>query len=272
MSLALRSVIDCPEEDCRDTTVHADVVFIKGAQKVRAPMPPTTVEAGLEQHLYSLGGAFDYDGDGIPEVFLVHNYWEEAELPEDTIELKSLKRGKLVPYAYSPPLSPTAPIKDIDGDGRPDLYSVGPYAHVYPNADGPQQPAKEIPALFVYHSLPGGRFSADDAVAQACLRKACPDAGLQAVAALRAQAVAQKADLADLLIRTVVCARSRGKSASEVMQTLKSECHHWVEGGSWDDAGVFQIDFDQPAKHTCPNWLKQLVAVTPPLVVPEDAK
>lgn len=284
VSLSIRAITGCADDECSDMRVHTNLVFIKDAQQIQIKMPPIRLDGDLLHDLYSLGGAFDYDGDGSPEVLIAHHFWEEGESSDESIELKSIKHGELVPYPQAPPLklfhpsylakdSPERPAHDVDGDGRPDLYSTGPYASLEkpdPGQSGDGLP--EIPALFIYHSLPDGSFSANDAVARAALAKDCPVNRSPSAVELIAQAKAQRKRFNQLLIPLVLCERARGKSAAEVLKAHQLECRKWPAEGDWNWVGEFLLDSGEAVRDACPIWLKKMLAIPPPTVLSDEAK
>lgn len=283
VSLSIRAITGCADDECSDMQVHTNLVFIKETQRLEIKMPPIRLDGSSLQDLYSLAGAFDYDGDGNPEVLIAHHFWEQGESSDEYIELKSIKHGELVPYPQAPPLKlihpshyevyPERPAHDVDGDGRPDLYSAGPYASLEkPDPGQSEDDLPAIPALFVYHSLPDGRFSANDAVARAALAKDCPVNRSPSAAELIAQAKAQGKQFSKSLIPLVLCERARGKSAAEVLKAHQLECRKWPAEGNWNWEGEFSLSSGEVVKDACPIWLKKMLAIPPPTVLSDEAK
>ena len=269
VSASLRSANGCLKDDCplaKQVKFHTSVFFAKGRQRTEATMPVSSI-GEMDQDLYSLNGAFDFDGDGVPEVILVNETYEQGEdWGTRTFKLQSLKGGKLVDYASSPPLNADSRMEDVDKDDRPDFYSPGTYAQIKRPQPGPADDPPAVRSQFVYHSLPGGRFSTSDAVARAALDKVCPIPVALSMAAARSQAAAQKGFVETVLLQSILCARARGKSAAEVLQALRPDCAQWEDSGELEENGDFtSFDGLKKSKNTCPLWLREVIITPSPL-------
>lgn len=268
VSVSLRSADGCLKDDCplaKQVRLHASVFFAKGQQRTVAAMPISSI-GEMDQDLYSLNGAFDFDGDGVPEVILVNETYDQGEdWGTRTFKLQSLKDGKLVDYVDSPPLNADSRMEDVDKDGRPDFYSPGTYAQIKRPQPGPADDPPAVRSQFVYHSLQGGRFSSSDAVARAALDKVCPVSVALSMAAARSQAAAQKAFVETVLLHSILCARARGKSAAEVLQALRPDCAQWEEGELDENGGFISFDGLKKSKNTCPSWLREVIITPSPL-------
>ncbi len=116
--------------------------------------------------------ASDYDGDGVPELY-VHTY--EAGVEGGHSEeglLYTRGRGVVTPYAPADSLPDLGTPKDVDGDGRLDFPTSAGI-----RLEGPvecQGKADWDAATFIGHALPDGRFSTNDAVAKKLVRTWCP--------------------------------------------------------------------------------------------------
>lgn len=206
-------------------------------------------------------GAFDYDGDGNLEVLLALGDAESGESPRVTRHLVTLVPRALRAYPYSPPLGDDSRMEDVDGDGRPDLLTRGGYEGSTITTCGGADDDPAVPAMFVQHALPDGRFSASDAVARAALSRACPSPAPASLPALR-QRIARGQDAQRELARAVVCARAYAP-AKAVMAELAEGCRRWVEGAWYGDfIGCGDGVTDARA---CPMWLKRLISVEPTL-------
>jgi hypothetical protein len=125
--------------------------------------PTTTLTTSL---------ASDYDGDGVPE-FYAQSYEPDA-VPWCGIRgwgrIFTLSRGAVSLYGPARFLDIGLP-KDIDGDGRLDLPTVG--LQNDPNIEPPCG-AEDFPRSFIAHALPNGLFSANDTVAKSWVLAWCP--------------------------------------------------------------------------------------------------
>ena len=147
----------------------------------------------------------DFDGDGEPELFLRMETQriEAAEYPQG--RLWTFRDGRIAVY---PPVRdlPIASLRDLDGDGRPDLSTYGPYRA---EADDPVSDFTHLergPRLWA-RSLPDGTFSFTDPVALAANLRACPR---------KPKAIHQPTDAA--------CARLWGMSEKAVLRLISRRC------------------------------------------------
>ena len=192
---------------------------------------------------------FDFDGDGDLEVIVTGSANDEGPDPS-WHEAWTYKLGRIIPY---PPLAKVAfeTVADVDGDGRPDVWTRGPYAHIEAgSALGGMWPV--APPIFLLHSEKDGSFDGSGAIARAELKKACP----------------QKPELADAgdldhvddVVSAIVCARAWGASEREVRAALAPHCGSMCSMHPQDcgpDAGPDR----------CPDWLDPAVRVTPRLLL-----
>jgi len=145
---------------------------------------------------------FDYDGDGSDEVILSsfeHHF--EAE-PRTLIELWTQRGGAVVPYPTGVP-TPLTGVGDVDGDGRPDLFTFEVHVTIPSGAA-----AREAGPDVVYHSVAGGKFDGRDAVARAAFEKSCAPA-------LRSFDGAKGQDPEELAMR-LICSRAAGMTREQV--------------------------------------------------------
>jgi hypothetical protein len=179
----------------------------------------------------------DLDGDGDPEAFVFGGSADEG--PDETwFELLTFKNGRIESYAPAKGIE-IADVQDVDGDGRFDLLSPGPYNRVtQASALGGTFPA--FGGALVMHTLPDGTFSATDAVAKDFLKKECP---------LQKPPLGPESTFNDIL-----CARAWGASEADVMKALNARCK------VWDEVRM------NPA--ICLNGFKDAAAIAPPILLP----
>lgn len=162
---------------------------------------------------------FDFDGDGSDE-FIVYGsggYHEGESFSFGTIW--SFRGGAIVPYAPSANIAFTD-VKDVTGDGRPDLLYPGAFDSVV------ESPCsgfgyRMLGPTFVAHAKADGTFSLDDEAAKDAARKACPSRP--------AKLVVRRTDDKDLgdeegIFTNVACARVWGVSSAALKSTLVREC------------------------------------------------
>ena len=122
--------------------------------------------------VHAIAAVADLDGDGLPEVLLRHleDYFEG--LHPRSIEVLSVRDGRIVPYPLAPPAhwGPRIGVRDVDHDGRPDLLGDSPWrvtdrcGHMGIDHTGP------LPAA---RARPDGRFALDDDATRAWLLAQC---------------------------------------------------------------------------------------------------
>ena len=155
------------------------------------------------------GGAFDFDGDGVPELVATIAKDVRTFAPGSRIFV-TMKKGAIAPYPTGGAYQVNG-LVDVDHDGRPDLrvsFDLGKRTACAASDEG------RVEIDFIAHSLPNGTFSLDDAVASGFAQKHCP--------------AMPTADgmftLSDLSTTWVSCARMRGKSADAVIDELQKAC------------------------------------------------
>lgn len=150
--------------------------------------------------------AFDYDGDGEPELALTLQHIRHEDSDPARGRVWTFRDGHITLYAPARAVD-VARVEDVDADGRPDLRSVAPFARVAV-ALGSGFSYGVVGPEWVFHSLANGEFSSVDAVAVRAARVACPDAPGSA-------------------LRTAVevaCARAWGLSPRDVDAAIQRGC------------------------------------------------
>jgi hypothetical protein len=163
-------------------------------------------------------GTFDYDGDGIPELFVAYTSPTITAHPDPdglslrrarTALLLTFKRKVIAEYriaADGVALGELDAQKDVDLDGRPDLLLR------FHTAVPPSVPRR------VAHSLSDGRFSLSDAVATAGLLDQCaPTRELLVERADRTLDIAASQ-------AAVACAALRGELGRDISRRLATLC------------------------------------------------
>lgn len=228
-----------------------------------------------------LGAATDFDGDGATELVIVLGSGGHEALTTLAIQLWTLRGDVLTRYAHDPKLpdfetpefdevarTEQRVLRDVDGDGRPELIHIGPYRGKEVSNLGLFD-ALPVPALFAYHADARGMFSASDGVAQQHIRRFCGDGAAQ----LKTHAPSEDEanHLVERLTRYVICARVQGQPAQALLARLQPQCPAWNATDFQRDTATAEELKEakkRPQPDACPPWLTDLVNVTPPLTVP----
>jgi hypothetical protein len=240
---------------------YAIVQAAPGSERVYHGMLRETYACCETDHRWpELVRAFDYDGDGTPELIFttVHEEGaagEGATAVETFLSLVALRGDAIVPLPalgavrFPVRLAETAELApDIDGDGRPDAltwfdYEIPPGC--FYETGGMLRPA------FALHADPGGRFLGDDAAALAFARSWCPRPPTRPLAEVPGRELAAE----------VICARLWGASADEVGRALDSRCSTREPEGY--RAGEECVDTRE--RSTCGSWIFRIAEKAPPL-------
>ncbi len=143
----------------------------------------------------------------------------EALVADERSDVWKVSADQLVPHEAARRVAGGLGLRsarDVDGDGRVDLVTEGPYRAVVALACGGPDVAAllEGPELLA-HALADGSFALDDAVAMAHQRRVCPGRPSSIVLASPKPALVLGA-----ASRNVACARMLGASTDEVVREL----------------------------------------------------
>lgn len=170
------AVYEGPPSQCRDVHEDWELQFVgpNGVGHGRAMGTTKDQHVGLpggSEERISLAGAFDYDGDGIPEVFVVFDWKDHVTHQRRRVSIWKYANGSIERFGTT---RDGWQLEDADCDGRPDL--------VLPSACpcGPEDAATEyrdcLPPHQIVHARADGTFSEDDGVARARPSR-CPASG-----------------------------------------------------------------------------------------------
>ncbi len=177
-----------------------------------------------ERNLTRFGGGddelpqalFDYDGDGVPEFLHGKRLLDPGSGGTSIIygEVWSYRAGRVIHYPGTP--AGIRLVRDVDGDGRPDLL-FSPFrgklsfnmCDLVFDAN-----AYNEKALFAAHSLADGTFSSTDQVAIDHARAWCP----------QPPDLSAPARTADSLYQRIPCARAWGIEASGLASLISAHC------------------------------------------------
>lgn len=226
------------------TEEQVRVVRVDGAGTRTAGKSETITRAWHATRSLAVRALADYDGDGEVEVLRELDGHDHEGGPVHEVTVLTFAKGAIGPYGPAERHAPVG-VEDVDGDGRPDLVTRGPYGGVeMSDAFGNAWPAG--PAMFVAHAKSDGTFALGDAESLAYTRAKCP--ARPALAFSRDDMV-----FAIGAQDTIVCARLRGVAKSEIDKQWNALCPA-TDGGS-------QLGMD------CEDWPKELAAVAPPFAL-----
>jgi len=190
-------------------TLAATLTHEGGATRASVRLEPFSYRQFVHRWA-TVAAAFDWDGDGVSEAAVRFQVSEHEGDGASAVRLFRVRGGAVVPYAPAAPVGPIAGVRDVDGDGRPDLLLPSPW-HVVEHC-GPGDNEIAGPDLLA-HALPDGTFSTDDAVARGHVARRCEEA-------LREGARDMGDSHRDLL--AVACARRAGASAEATVAALRA--------------------------------------------------
>jgi len=200
-----RFLIEVEPHITADTTLTwtpaAGAAVSLAASLVSEQFSLSSTRPGLER-------AFDWDGDGAPEVVLrIHRRVFENPEP-DTVTLHTARGGAVRPYAPARGFEQILSVEDIDADGRPDLILPSPWRlldHCGMTGDWHEGPT------LAAHALPDGTFSTRDDVARAWVMRQCE----------RAPRCSPYNSFGPLDVSDIACARAWGQSPEAVVAAAR---------------------------------------------------
>ncbi len=194
----------------------------------------------------SVTRTFDADGDGEPELLITAT----RDAPEYTLLSSSLwtfRNGKVSLYGEGR-LPAIVMMDDVDEDGRPDIVTRGPYQG-RPTSWFSDIESPWLTPMFLAHALEDGGFAESDLVARSWVKRACRTKP-KPIKLDGGPYVPDGNPIAD----QVVCARVWGASEAEAIANVKSVCE--------------AQDSDAAAHAPCPDDLKQVARIRPPIHLP----
>jgi len=164
---------------------------------------------------------YDFDGDGEPEAIVLVETVETNESGRSF----TVRRGRVWSAAGNQiELLPGArdfvveEVRDVDGDGRPDLVTRGPYAALTTLKCGGEEPYPVSGPPLLAHAVVGGTFAWSDAVALDFARRGC--SAVPQPVMVEAQGGIDFAASA----RNVVCARLWVAATAPLAAEIASTC------------------------------------------------
>jgi hypothetical protein len=153
--------------------------------------------------------AFDWDGDGCPEIVVV---------TDGELAIWTYREGRTERYAPSETLTFDG-VEDVDSDGRPDLVDHR-FTRERPDCLRTNQ-ARIGGPIVVLHSMIDGTFAENDEVARAHLLRQCPNPPKRLL-------VGKAGTLdPDRSLRNIACARLWGATGEQVEAQVLREWPQW---------------------------------------------
>lgn len=161
---------------------------------------------------------FDYDGDGVEELFFHRSDDERESAGSETTYFVTFRGGRVEPYAPGKGLE-AREARDVDGDGRPDLVTFAPYIGIGDGSQSGFTYRLRGPELLA-HSLPNGDFSRNDAAARAFAKTKCPAKPKVIVPRSKDPSAPHDGEV----VENIVCARIWGAKAASLVGEIKKNC------------------------------------------------
>ena len=192
-------------------------ILFAGADGARARDVSTVANVEWPPLLGRRTAMYDFDGDGVPELFTVVPTDVRTFAPASRI-LVTYKGGKISPVPTGGGFLVDA-VSDLDGDGRGDLrvsFELGKRTVCETGDEG------QLTQEFEAHGLPGGKFSLTDEAAAAFAARRCPS--MPGADTMFIPSMDPTRDPRDLSLQYVACSRLRGKSVDAVISELQTAC------------------------------------------------
>jgi len=169
---------------------------------------------------------YDFDGDGEAEAIVVVETTDDSESGVE----RPTRRGRVWTARAGIQLYASArtiaveDVRDVDGDGRPDLITRGPYVASATISCGSQDSYPVTGPALVAHSLAAGTFASGDAIAADFARRECPGPPRRVMVRERGQAGASGGIAFATSARNVACARLWGGATGPLVAAIATAC------------------------------------------------
>ncbi len=185
-------------------TMRAEVVWRPTTGAAARPAQFTMRSNSYAWEMMSIAATGDYDGDGVPEVFVRTDSDEMEGAGSLAIKLYTARDGAARPYANAERFEHVVEVTDADRDGRDDLVLPSPWTIT--DSCGLEGITHNGPRVLA-HALADGTFSTTDDIARAWAVRGC------------VREMHQEGDAyADVI--DVACARIRGATAEQAVAAL----------------------------------------------------
>lgn len=165
--------------------------------------------------------AFDYDGDGTPEIVSVLSTVQHEAPRYSRAQVWTVQDGRVVLYAPAQGIA-AVDVEDVDEDGRPDLITHLGYEQLS-GARGSGFEYHMVGPRFAAHATAAGGFATDDAGAIAAARRACPPRAGSVIAYSEGEP-GRRYVLDFETAHAIVCARVRGAAPGPIVREVRRAC------------------------------------------------
>jgi hypothetical protein len=183
---------------------------------------------------------FDFDGDGSPEAVVVVKM-DVVQESGNSVHVSrgrvwTLREGKVTLYGPSRDLT-VEEIRDVDGDGRPDIITHEPYADTTTIKCGSEEAYPVYGPILLAHSLADGTFARADTQAVLFAKRACAVPPRPALVEERDRS--QIVDFARSA-KNIACARLWGSDMGTLVSEIAARCHPINECSTCDDKAILE--------------------------------
>ncbi len=232
-------------------SVSPDATFVVGGGGQESVTENQNLEwSGTMRIIPATPVLFDFDGDGSPEAVVVVRMDVIQESGNSVRVLHgrvwTAHDGKVTLYEPARELI-VEEVRDVDGDGRPDIMTHEPYADTTTIQCGSEDAYPVYGPILLAHSLVDGTFARADAQAVLFAKRTC--------AILPSPALVDERDRPQIVdfarsARNIACARLWGSDKGTLVSEIAARCHPINECSTCDDKAMLErwANMDPPLR------------------------
>ena len=228
---SLRHVRVLPDGSSHEDAPFAPETFESPLSATDAELPVAAEQNNLKWSDYgrvvpTAPAFYDFDGDGEAEAIVVVETTDDSESGvEHATHRGRVWTARAGIQLYAPARTVAVEdVRDIDGDGRPDLITRGPYMASATISCGSQDSYPVTGPALVAHATAGGMFASGDAVAADFARRECSKQPRPVMVRERAQPAAGGGIAFATSARNVACARLWGAATGPLLAASAMAC------------------------------------------------